>query len=89
MEEAIAAMEAQLKKWSVKINALVARTQMAGVHPTFGALMYIDELKALHALAQLKLDEFLAEEDTDNTRARAELDDAWKDLVAAFSKPIQ
>ena len=50
--------------------------------------MHIDELKALHAIAQAKLDEFKAGGD-DRKRARleAEMKSAWNELEAAFKKP--
>ena len=79
MDKALAAMGAQLELWSLRIDALVARSQRVGVRTGFETLMYIDELKVLHALAKLKLAECLL--------SRAELDDAWKDLVVAFERP--
>jgi hypothetical protein len=81
MEKNLVAMGAQLKLWSLKIDDMVARTQMAGVHTSFETLMYIDELKVLHATVQLKLSE--------KTLAKAELEDAWNALVAAFEKPAR
>lgn len=64
----------------MQIDALVAKTQMVGVQTSFETLMHIDELKALHAIAHSKLRE--------SVHARAELDEAWSDLAAAFEKPM-
>jgi len=84
MELAVEKMEAQLKRWSLKIEKLAAKTQRAGVRARFDALMCIDELKAAHAVAQSKLIEFKAVEETSRARLGAELKSAWNDLDAAF-----
>lgn len=84
MEAAVEKMEAQLEHWSREIEKLAAKTQKAGVRAKFDALMYIDELKAAHAVAQSKLSEFRAVEETSRARLEAELKSAWNDLDAAF-----
>jgi len=87
MEAAVEKMEAQLKRWSLKIDHLEAKTQMAGVQASFDALMYIDELKALHAIAQSRLDEFRTAGDPERARLRAEMKSAWNELDTAFKNP--
>ena len=87
MEAAVEKMEAQLKLWSLKIDDLAAKTQRAGVQAGFDALMYIDELKALHAIAQSKFDEFRAAGDAERARLKAEMKSAWNELDAAFKNP--
>lgn len=84
MEPAVEKMEAQLKLWSLKIDHLATETQVAGVQARFDALMYVDELKALHAIAQSKLIELKAVGDTRRARLKAEMKCAWNDLDAAF-----
>ena len=86
MESAVEKMEAQLKLWSLKIDNLVAKTQLAGVEARFESHMYLDELKALHAMAQSKLIDFKAAADTRRARVEAEMKSAWNDLDAAFKK---
>ena len=81
MNEALAAMEEQLKRWRVKIDELADGIQMQGVHTSFDTLIYIDELKALHAIVQFRLNE--------STRTIADLNEAWNDLVVAFEKLIK
>lgn len=88
MEPAMEKMEAQLKRWSLRIDHLANRTQMAGVHAGFDALIYVDELKALHAIALAKFDAFKAGEDTRRERLKAEMKCAWDDLDAAFKRPM-
>jgi hypothetical protein len=84
MEVAVEKMEAQLKRWSLEIEKIAAKTQGAGVRARFDALMRIDELKAAHAVAQSKLGEFKAAGETNRTRVEGELKSAWSDLVTAL-----
>ena len=87
MEAAVDKMEAQLKLCSLKIDALAARTHKAGVRVGFEALLYVDELKALRAIAQAKFDEFRAAGGADRKRHEAEIRSAWNELDAAFKNP--
>ena len=84
MGAAVDKMEARLKLRSLQIDELVAKTQMPGVRAGFDTLMYIDELKALHAIAQSKFDEFRAAEDAGKTRLKPGMEGAWNELDAAF-----
>ena len=77
-------MKARLKLRSLQIDELVAKTQMPGVRAGFDTLMYIDELKALHAIAQSKFDEFRAAGDMGRARLKPEMESAWNELDAAF-----
>jgi uncharacterized protein (UPF0335 family) len=49
--------------------------------------MHIDELKALHAIAQSKLEEFRTAQATERARLEAEIKTALEDLKAAFKNP--
>jgi hypothetical protein len=87
VEGAVEKMEAQLKLWGVKIHELAAKTEKAGAHTRFDALVHIDELKALHAIAQSKLDDYKAAGDTEKPRLESEMRSAWDELDAAFRMP--
>ena len=87
MEADVEKMEAQLKQWGLRIEHLAAKTRKTGVPTRFDAIMDIDELKALHAIAQAKLDAFQATKDTERARRKAELKWAWNELGAAFKNP--
>lgn len=89
MVVAVENMEAQLKLWSLQIDRLAAKTQAAGVQARFDALVYVDELKALRAIAESKLIELkeLAVGDTRRARLRAEVKSAWNELAAALENP--
>lgn len=80
-------MEAQLAHWRVKIDHLAARVRIAGAPARFEDVMYIDELKALHAIAQSRLDEFRAATGTERALLESELKSAWDELGAAFKNP--
>ena len=86
MEPVVKKMEATLKRWSLKIDQLAAKTQVAGVHAGFDAITYLDELKALHAVAQSRFNEFRAVEDWRNVRMLIEMKSAMEELDAAFKK---
>ncbi len=84
MEGAVKKMEAQLKRWSLTIDDLAAKTQKAGAGARFEDLTYLDELKALYAIAQSKLIGFKAAGNTERERLKAEMMSAWNELDAAL-----
>jgi hypothetical protein len=84
---AIEKMDSQLKRWRLKIDQLAAKTQLVGGQAGFDTLMHIDELKALHAIAQSKIDEFRTRPTEERARLKSELKRACNDLDAAFMKP--
>jgi hypothetical protein len=90
MEAVMERMDAQLKLWGMKIFRLAARADRTGAKARFEDLMYVDELKALHAIAKSKFDEFRAAAvgDAKRTRLKAEMKVAWDDLDAAFKNPM-
>jgi 5-enolpyruvylshikimate-3-phosphate synthase len=78
-------MEAKLKLWRQKIDHLEAKS----LKPvSFDAVMYIDELRVLLAVAQLSFDQSRANGNAKRTDLEAEMTDAWSDLEDAFKKPI-
>jgi hypothetical protein len=87
MQGAVEAMEAQLRLWSLKIDNLAAKTQVVGAKAGFDALMYVDELKALRAIAQSKLDAFRAAGGAKQMRLEVEMKRAWDELDTAFRNP--
>ncbi len=81
-------MDAQLERWSMRIDQLAAKSQTTGVQPGFEALIHVDELKALHAIAKAKLKECRAANGgTSRVQLEVEMMVAWEDLRAAFEKP--
>jgi hypothetical protein len=81
-------MEAQLERWRSQIDRLAAKAQGAGGESGFDALMYVDELKALHVVATFKLVELKEAEEATRKRLQAEMKRAWAELEAAFKSPM-
>jgi hypothetical protein len=88
MEQVAKTMEAQLKRWGLKIDRLAAKTEIVGVKTGFDTLMHIDELKALHAIAKAKLLELKAAGDKSRARLETEMTNAGNDLEAAINRPM-
>jgi hypothetical protein len=76
-------MQAQLRDWGLKIDRLAAKALVPGARPSFDALVYVDELKVLHAIAQAKMDELTSEKNSNNIFLQNEMMSAWNDLRAA------
>jgi hypothetical protein len=87
MQEVAEKVRAQLEFWSSRIDHMAARTQMSQGEPSFDALVQIDELKALLALAHAKLDAFTGSTGAEQPRRRRELNGAIDDLAVAIKDP--
>ena len=87
METTLEKREAQLKLWESQIHHLAIKTQVAGVEPGFDAVMFVDELKALQAIARSNFAEFRVARDADRKRLKAEMKKSWKDLEVALQSP--
>lgn len=77
-------VEAQLERWSAQIDRLASKAERPGVVIPFDYILYIDELKALRAIAQAAFDAFLRASDADRPRLEAEWKIAWSELGASF-----
>ncbi len=77
-------MEAQLKLWSIRIDHLAARTLQPGVRASFDALIYIDELKALHAIAVAEYEAIRNAAPEKRAELMAGLSGVWDDLGTAL-----
>jgi hypothetical protein len=85
MDEAVRKkLEAQLRLWKLRIDGLANRPQMTNARAGFEAHMYIDELKALHAIAQSEFDELRAATNKTEPRLEARMKIAWDDLATAL-----
>lgn len=87
MEHDIGKMESQLENWRLKIERLADEKQRVGAPVGFYTLMHIDELKALHAIALTKLDEFKAGNDLKRARLMTGVTKSLGDLELAFKNP--
>lgn len=80
-------MESQLWDWRLRIDRLAIEIHKAGGGAGFDATMRVDELKALHAIAQAKYHEFWAGGELKRLRLIPGLEGAWHDLGTAFEDP--
>ena len=77
-------IDAQLKRWDVRIAELVARAERVGTKTAGNRRELIDELNASRALTRVRLDEFQAESKAKWRRSRRGVATAWNDLMMAF-----
>lgn len=84
MKTNIPKMEVQLAQWRLKIDLLAGTVHGIGTPREYDALVYIDELKALHAIARSALNEFRAATGADRQRLQPALMSAWGELKAAL-----
>jgi hypothetical protein len=81
-----ARMRAQLVRWRRKIDLLAEKAHAPGRLVSFDTLIHIDELKALHAVAQSKLDEFVLAVGTESARLEFETETAFSHLTVALEQ---
>lgn len=86
MDHALQSMNAQLDVWAMKIEALTARYQEAGVMRRFDTVLYLDELRALHAVARCNLDAFRTAGGQERTDLEPGMKAAWDELAAAIRR---
>lgn len=79
-------MRAQLVRWREKIDLLAEKSHAAGRLVSFDTLLYIDELKALHALAQLRLDELTVADGVGRAELEIETATAFSQLASALNQ---
>lgn len=88
MHPVVKKMEAQLARWNEKIEQRAVRCLQKGGPVSFEALMHVDELKALHAIATAKLGELRAAGNADRKRIEAEMRSAGNDVAAALKRTM-
>ena len=82
-------LERQLASWSARIDDLAARALKAEVWARFDAVIRIDELKALLAIAQSAFVAFGKAGPTEQGHLQAELEIARSELEAAIGRPLR
>ena len=79
-------MEAQLSRWGAKLDGLVAKAEKAGTEMKIDQRKRLDDLKAKYQIAQSKLGELKAAGNEKWATLKTGVENAWKDLEAAFKK---
>ena len=79
-------MEAQLERWSARIDRVAAKTEGAGAWVTIGEHHRIDELRVWRAIAQARFDAYRTAEPPERQGLRGGVEQAWNDLAVAMKK---
>ncbi|MBN1771732.1 MAG: coiled coil domain-containing protein [Deltaproteobacteria bacterium] len=83
-EKRLEKMEAQLGRWSARIDRLVAVAESAGARATIVEHQRNDELRACRAIAQARFDEYRTSPVELRKGLRSGVEQAWNDLAAVM-----
>jgi uncharacterized coiled-coil DUF342 family protein len=86
VEDNVGKMETQLKKWGAKLDELIAKADEAGAEAKVDYRKRIDDLKAKHHAATIKLDELKAAGSEKWETFKGGIESAWGELETAFKK---
>lgn len=86
MEYTHKSMRIQLKTWAARIEKLNTRYAKPGGQPRFDTVIYLDELKGLHAVASSGLDAAETAGDKERAPLELELKIAWDELASAMGR---
>ena len=86
MRHELEVMELQLGAWSAKIGSLNAAHLQSGVHARFETVIYLDELRALHAIARSNFDRYRAAGAPERAELEPALEAAWDELATAMKR---
>ena len=79
-------METQLKHWGSKLDDIVAKAETAGAEVKTEYHKHIDDLKAKHKAAQLRLNELKTSGGEKWETVKSGFESAWNELDLAFKK---
>jgi len=79
-------MQAQLGRWSARIDQLAAGIENAGSRATIGEHQRVDELRVCRVIAQARLDEYRTAGEERRQGLEDSVAQAWGDLAAAMKK---
>lgn len=86
MEIQLGSMSARIEASSTRIEALSCRYRDSGVPLRFDTVMYLDELKGLHAIARSHFDAYRSAEGQQRTDLEPGLRAAWDELMTALGR---
>lgn len=79
-------MEAQLKEWSAKIDALKAKADKAGAEQKIKYYEHIESLRARQQKVREKLDKLRASSEAAWEDLRGSVEHAWEELKSAVER---
>jgi hypothetical protein len=86
VEAHVGKMEAELKSWGAKLDALVAKADAAGTGAKIDYRRRLDDVTARYEVAQSKLHKLQAAGSGKWDTFKADIESAWSDLETAFKK---
>ena len=86
VEAHVGRMEAELKGWGAKLDALVAKADAAGTDAKIDYRRRLDDATARYRVAQSKLRELKAAGSGKWDSFKTDFESAWGDLETAFKK---
>lgn len=86
MDSQLQAMSARLDAWSAEIEALACRYRRFGAPRRFDRVMYLDELKGLHAIARERFGAYRTAEGQKRPDLEPELQIALEELATALRR---
>jgi hypothetical protein len=86
VEVDLRSMEAELMRWSAKLDELRSKTRAAGSEARFDYRKRLDEMSAKYDAAEEKLGELKIAGSAEWESCRSGIEDAWSQLADAFRK---
>lgn len=85
-EAQVGKMEAELKIWGAKLDALIAKADAAGTEAKIDYRKRLDDVSARYEVAQSKLRKLQAAGSEKWDAFKTDIESAWSDLETAFKK---
>jgi len=79
-------MEAELMRWSAKLEELRAKTPASGSEAKFDYRKRVDDMREKYEAAEEKLGELRAAGSAKRELFRGDIESAWSELAAAYRK---
>jgi len=86
VEAHVGKMEAELKSWGAKLDALVAKADAAGTEAKIDYRQRLEDVTASYKVAQSKLHKLQAAGSGKWETFKTDIESAWSDLETAFKK---
>ena len=86
VEADLGSMEAELMRWSAKLEELRAKTHVAGSEAKFDYRKRVDDMREKYEAAELKLGELRAAGGGKWEIFRGGIETAWSELAAAYRR---
>jgi len=86
VEAHVGTLEAELKSWGAKLDALVAKADAAGTEAKIDYRQRLEDVTASYKVAQSKLHRLQSAGSGKWDAFKTDIESAWRDLETAFKK---